>query len=117
VAQIQGRGGDVHRNVQGSIDDAKAFVAEFDVTYPIVRDTDLKLWNRFGVRGVPETFFVDREYRFVAIAGTDSEERRGGSRMLGAISPAVLTSRSGRCSAPVAILPAPDELTVVTIRS
>ena len=45
-------------NVQDSIDDSEEFVDQFGLTYPSVRDTDLKLWAEMGVRGLPETFFV-----------------------------------------------------------
>ncbi len=41
-------------NVQDSIEDAQGFVDEFGLTYPSIRDTDLKLWTQFGVRGLPE---------------------------------------------------------------
>lgn len=77
-------------NVQDSIDDAQAFVDEFGITYPSVRDTDLKLWGQLGVRGLPETFFVDRDYRFVRTGGTAQTGTQGGTKILGAISPEVL---------------------------
>lgn len=77
-------------NVQDSVEDAQAFVDEFGLTYPSIRDTDLKLWTQFGVRGLPETFFVDRSYRFVATGGTAQEGNQGGTKILGAISPTVL---------------------------
>lgn len=77
-------------NVQDSVEDAQSFVDEFGLTYPSIRDTDLKLWREFGVRGLPETFFVDRGYRFVATGGTAQEGSQGGTKILGAISPTVL---------------------------
>ncbi|MEX2552159.1 MAG: TlpA disulfide reductase family protein [Actinomycetota bacterium] len=80
-------------NVQDSVEDAKAFVEEFGLTYPIVRDTDLKLWTRLGVRGLPETFFVDRGYRFVASVPTEQEATQGATKILGAIDPALLDYR------------------------
>lgn len=79
-------------NVQDSVADAQGFVDEFGLTYPSIRDTDLKLWTRFGVRGLPETFFVDHDYRFVATAGTSQEGSEGGTKILGAVSPIVLES-------------------------
>ena len=72
-------------NIQDAESDAKAFLEEFDITYPVVRDLDQKLTRSFGVRGLPETFFVDHEWRFV---GTESGARRGqqqGTVILGAI--------------------------------
>jgi cytochrome c biogenesis protein CcmG/thiol:disulfide interchange protein DsbE len=77
-------------NVQDSSDDAQEFVDEFGMTYPSVRDTDLKLWTQFGVRGLPETFFVDQGYRFVSTGGTAQTGSQGGTKILGAIPPEVL---------------------------
>lgn len=77
-------------NVQDSIEDAQEFADEFGLTYPTIRDTDLRLWTQFGVRGLPETFFVDRSYQFVATGGTAAEGTQGGTKILGAISPTVL---------------------------
>ncbi len=72
-------------NIKDAESDAKAFVEEFDITYPMVRDLDQELTRAFGVRGLPETFFVDHEWRFV---GTESGAERGqqqGTVILGAI--------------------------------
>ena len=72
-------------NIKDAESDAKAFVDEFDITYPVVRDLDQELTRSFGVRGLPETFFVDHEWRFV---GTESGAQRGqqqGTVILGAI--------------------------------
>ncbi|MGH2698820.1 MAG: TlpA family protein disulfide reductase [Actinomycetota bacterium] len=72
-------------NIKDAESDAKAFVDEFDITYPMVRDLDQELTRAFGVRGLPETFFVDHEWRFV---GTESGAERGqqqGTVVLGAI--------------------------------
>ena len=40
---------------------ARAFMREFGLTYPTALDRDGKVAIDYGVRGVPETFFVDRE--------------------------------------------------------
>jgi cytochrome c biogenesis protein CcmG/thiol:disulfide interchange protein DsbE len=72
-------------NIKDAASDAKRFVEEFDITYPMVRDLDESLTRGFGVRGLPETFFVDHDWRFV---GTESGTRRGeqqGTVVLGAI--------------------------------
>jgi cytochrome c biogenesis protein CcmG, thiol:disulfide interchange protein DsbE len=72
-------------NIKDAESDAKAFVEEFDITYPVVRDLDQELTRSLGVRGLPETFFVDHEWRFV---GTESGAQRGeqqGTVILGAI--------------------------------
>jgi cytochrome c biogenesis protein CcmG/thiol:disulfide interchange protein DsbE len=72
-------------NIKDAESDAKAFVEEFEITYPVVRDIDQELTRSFGVRGLPETFFVDHGWRFV---GTESGAQRGqqqGTVILGAI--------------------------------
>jgi cytochrome c biogenesis protein CcmG/thiol:disulfide interchange protein DsbE len=80
-------------NVQDSEDDARAFVEEFGITFPSVPDTDLKLWTKFGVRGLPETFFIDHSWTFVGIGSGRVLDNQGGRKILGAIQPAVLQSQ------------------------
>lgn len=72
-------------NIKDAESDARDFVDEFDITYPIVRDLNQEMTRRFGVRGLPETFFADHEWRFV---GAESGSRTGeqqGTVILGAI--------------------------------
>lgn len=38
---------------------AKAYLAEFDITYPNGPDLRSQAARRYGIKGVPETFFVD----------------------------------------------------------
>jgi cytochrome c biogenesis protein CcmG/thiol:disulfide interchange protein DsbE len=38
---------------------AKAYLAEFDVTYPNGADLQSAAARRYGIQGVPETFFID----------------------------------------------------------
>lgn len=80
-------------NVQDLSEDAKAFTEEFGLTFPSVRDTDLKLYNAFGVRGLPETFFIDHTWTFRGIGDTDQTGQQGSFKILGAIPPAVLDSQ------------------------
>ncbi|MDE3075116.1 MAG: TlpA family protein disulfide reductase [Chloroflexota bacterium] len=47
-------------NVWDTQTDARAFLKEFGITYPNGMDRDGKAAIDYGVRGVPETFFVDR---------------------------------------------------------
>jgi cytochrome c biogenesis protein CcmG, thiol:disulfide interchange protein DsbE len=47
--------------------DARAFVREFGVTYPMLRDRDGETQRRFGVSGFPETLIVDRNGRIAAL--------------------------------------------------
>jgi cytochrome c biogenesis protein CcmG, thiol:disulfide interchange protein DsbE len=45
--------------------DAQRFVDRYGLTYPVLRDTDKWTWGRYGLTGLPETWFVDREGRLV----------------------------------------------------
>jgi cytochrome c biogenesis protein CcmG/thiol:disulfide interchange protein DsbE len=79
-------------NIKDAESDAKAFVEDFDLTYPMVRDLDQELTRSFGVRGLPETFFIDHKWTFMS---TESGARRGeqqGTVVLGAISEDELVS-------------------------
>jgi cytochrome c biogenesis protein CcmG/thiol:disulfide interchange protein DsbE len=40
---------------------AKAYLAEFGVTYPSGPDLKSEAARRYGIKGVPETFFIDAE--------------------------------------------------------
>ena len=40
--------------------DALAFAKRYDVTYPLAYDGPGRLWEPWGLSGLPETFFVDR---------------------------------------------------------
>lgn len=82
-------------NVQDGEEEAKAFVREFGITFPGVRDKELELWRKLGVRGVPETFFLDHRWRFSGIGSGQEIGTSGGTRILGAIRPPVLESQIG----------------------
>lgn len=45
--------------------DARAFLREFGVTYPNGPDRSGEILIDYGVTGIPETFFIDREGRLV----------------------------------------------------
>jgi peroxiredoxin len=40
---------------------AEAFAAQFDVTFPILVDSDGKLAQRYGVHSIPTNFLIDRQ--------------------------------------------------------
>lgn len=40
---------------------AKAYLVEFDITYPSGPDLRSQVARRYGIQGVPETFFIDPE--------------------------------------------------------
>ena len=56
-------------NTQDLTEDALAFVAEFDLTYPMLRDPDTEepLSDDYGATGLPESFLIDPEGRVAAI--------------------------------------------------
>lgn len=73
-------------NIKDAQSDAREFVKEFGITYPVVRDLEQTLTQDFGVKGLPETFFVDHRWTFIgAISGTASGEQ-GSTVILGAVS-------------------------------
>jgi cytochrome c biogenesis protein CcmG/thiol:disulfide interchange protein DsbE len=80
-------------NTKDARSDARRFVKEFGVTYPIVRDLDQTLTRGFGVKGLPETFFVDHRWTFIgAISGAETGGDQQGTVVLGAISEDELVS-------------------------
>jgi cytochrome c biogenesis protein CcmG/thiol:disulfide interchange protein DsbE len=48
--------------------DSTAFMREFGLTYPSIRDVDGKLAQQYGTRALPETFVIDRQGRVVALS-------------------------------------------------
>ncbi|MPZ92589.1 MAG: redoxin domain-containing protein [Actinobacteria bacterium] len=79
-------------NIKDAESDAKRFVREFDVTYPTVRDLDQRLTQDLGVKGLPETFFIDHRWTFFgAISGDETGDQQG-TVVLGAISEDELVS-------------------------
>lgn len=52
-------------NVQDLIPEATRFLKVTKTTYPAVRDKDNSVYRAYGLTGVPETFFVDRQGRIV----------------------------------------------------
>ena len=44
---------------------ASQYMKRYAVDYPVVRDVDGTLTDRFGVTGYPETFFVDRQGKVI----------------------------------------------------
>ncbi len=52
-------------NVQDVSDPARAFLREFQVGYPNVRDQESRLPRDYGAIGIPETYFIDRQARVV----------------------------------------------------
>jgi cytochrome c biogenesis protein CcmG/thiol:disulfide interchange protein DsbE len=47
---------------------AQDFVAEYGLTYPMLKDKDGEGLDKFGVVAYPETFVIDRQGRIAAVA-------------------------------------------------
>jgi cytochrome c biogenesis protein CcmG/thiol:disulfide interchange protein DsbE len=61
-------------NMQDLTGDAEAYLREFEVGYPTVRDPSDATSRRYGATGLPETFFIDRAGRVVGhVVGAVSE--------------------------------------------
>jgi cytochrome c biogenesis protein CcmG, thiol:disulfide interchange protein DsbE len=54
-------------NILDVSSDARAFVREYRLTYPMLRDGGGDSGKEFGVIGYPETFVIDRRGRIVAV--------------------------------------------------
>ena len=53
-------------DIQDTDEAARKFIETFDLTFPNARDLDGRVSVDYGVYGVPETFFIDREGRIRA---------------------------------------------------
>jgi cytochrome c biogenesis protein CcmG/thiol:disulfide interchange protein DsbE len=54
-------------DVQDVDADARAFVSEYGLTYPMLRDGPGDTRDEFGILGLPETFVIDRRGRIAAV--------------------------------------------------
>jgi cytochrome c biogenesis protein CcmG/thiol:disulfide interchange protein DsbE len=66
-------------DIQDTEEAARAYIEEFQVTYPNGRDIDGRITIDYGVSGIPVTFFIDGEGLIV-------------SRWVGAVDEALLTT-------------------------
>lgn len=81
-------------NIQDAEQDALEFVRDFGITYPSVRDLNLDLYTSMGVRGLPETFFLNGDWVFVGdSAAGEVQGTLRSFKVLGAVPSAVLESR------------------------
>jgi cytochrome c biogenesis protein CcmG/thiol:disulfide interchange protein DsbE len=63
-------------DMQDVTDDARAFLAEFGITYPTIRDQSNEVARSYGATGIPETYFVSAEGRIVShVIGVVSAEQ------------------------------------------
>jgi cytochrome c biogenesis protein CcmG/thiol:disulfide interchange protein DsbE len=66
--RIEGRGATVLGvDAFDEIGRARAFVEEYGLTYPMLRDGEGATRESFGILGFPETFVIDREGRIAAV--------------------------------------------------
>ena len=63
-------------NVQDTTPDARRFVREYGITYPVVRDAEGTFGDGLGVAGLPQTFFIDEEWQLLDV---EAQERDGRS--------------------------------------
>ncbi|MGH2808516.1 MAG: TlpA family protein disulfide reductase [Actinomycetota bacterium] len=73
-------------NYKDSEIDALDFIDEFGVDYPSVTDVSDEFSRELGVTGVPETFFIDAEGRFVGSASGGKQGEQRGIVTLGPVS-------------------------------
>jgi cytochrome c biogenesis protein CcmG, thiol:disulfide interchange protein DsbE len=52
---------------QDNSSDSEAFMREYHLTYPVIRDVSGNFVRAFGTTGVPETFVINRQGRIVAL--------------------------------------------------
>jgi cytochrome c biogenesis protein CcmG, thiol:disulfide interchange protein DsbE len=66
--RMEGRGGTVLGvDAFDEVGRARAFVEEYGLTYPMLRDGEGSTRDSFGILGFPETFVIDREGRIAAV--------------------------------------------------
>jgi peroxiredoxin len=81
-------------NVKDSAAAAQHFVDALGITYPNVLDSDLELAADFETGDAfPQTFFIDTDWRLLAIESGNEIGGRGGTSFLGAISEEELATR------------------------
>jgi cytochrome c biogenesis protein CcmG/thiol:disulfide interchange protein DsbE len=78
--QWQGKATVVGVDVRDATGDARKFLRQHGISYPVVHDNRDSMWPSYGLTGLPETFFVDPRGRVVGhVAGQISaaDLRRG----------------------------------------
>ena len=79
-------------NIKDSSVDARSFIDEYGITYPVVSDPNEDLARSLGVKGIPETFFIDDEGAFVGTAAGQRQAQEQGIVVLGPVSEESLTT-------------------------
>jgi cytochrome c biogenesis protein CcmG/thiol:disulfide interchange protein DsbE len=81
-------------NARDTAADARSFVREFDITYPVVVDEDLELMHEMSdIEGWPQTFFVKRNGDLSRVPARGNLGRDGATVDIGALDSATLRRR------------------------
>lgn len=74
-------------NLRDQEPNARRFVEDFGITFPVVRDEDQELARGLDVYGLPQTFFIDADGRLASTTDTEGGEGtgQGGTIVLGAV--------------------------------
>jgi cytochrome c biogenesis protein CcmG/thiol:disulfide interchange protein DsbE len=73
---IEGHGATVLGvNYKDVPEDAFGFVRDYEISFPSLRDGDGEYGERYAVRGVPETFVIDRRGRIAALRRGPIDQR------------------------------------------
>lgn len=77
-------------NIQDKEESARAFLEEFEITYPNGFDRGSRIAIEYGVWGLPETFFIDRDgrvtYKHVGALGPETVATKLEEAMQGVVS-------------------------------
>lgn len=80
-------------NIRDTPSAARAFVKEFGMTYPVVRDPEQTLVAQVGLVGLPQTFFITSDWMFAGSATGAELGTINDVETLGAIDAAELDRR------------------------
>jgi cytochrome c biogenesis protein CcmG/thiol:disulfide interchange protein DsbE len=64
-------------NVQDTEDNARLFAERFEISYPLVRDPGQEFASGLGVYGLPQTFFVDEEWKLFGVGAGEEIDQAG----------------------------------------
>lgn len=76
------------------------FVERFGMDFPIAIDLDGEMWSRYGLLGLPTTFFIDRDGVVRSVFLGPFVEESGGTNVQGAIEESELEKRIAEILAP-----------------